>query len=64
MVGLAFTPDERRLASTSMDGTVKLWDVATGQEALVLRGHTSAGLQAWPSHLMALGSPAQTSIAN
>jgi tetratricopeptide (TPR) repeat protein len=26
-----------------MDGTVKLWDVATGQEALVLRGHKSAG---------------------
>ena len=23
---------------------VKLWDVETGQEALVLRGHTSAGI--------------------
>ena len=44
LCGLAFTPDDKRLASISSDGTVKLWDVATGQEALVLRGHTSAGL--------------------
>jgi hypothetical protein len=40
--GLAFTPNGRRLASTSIDETVKLWDVAMGREALLLRGHTSA----------------------
>jgi WD40 repeat protein/tRNA A-37 threonylcarbamoyl transferase component Bud32 len=43
MERLAFTPDGRRLASTSSDGTVKLWDVASGQETFLLRGHTSPG---------------------
>jgi WD40 repeat protein len=42
VAGLSFTPNGKRLASTSMDGTVKLWDAATGQEALVLRGHISS----------------------
>jgi WD40 repeat protein len=31
---LAFTPDERTLASGSTDGTVKLWSVETGQEMI------------------------------
>jgi hypothetical protein len=39
---LAFTPDGRRLASSNDDGTVKLWDVESGQEALLLRGHISS----------------------
>ena len=37
---MAFSPDGKRLASASGDGTVKVWDAATGQETLTLKGHT------------------------
>jgi WD40 repeat protein/serine/threonine protein kinase len=42
--GVAFSPDGTRLASASIDRTIKLWDVATGDEVLNLRGHTGGVL--------------------
>jgi WD40 repeat protein len=37
---LAFSPDNKRLATASQDNTVGLWDAATGQETYSFRGHT------------------------
>ncbi|MBI1762291.1 MAG: TIR domain-containing protein, partial [Acidobacteria bacterium] len=41
---VAFAPDGRTLASGSADKTVKLWDVASGQERATLKGH---GARVW-----------------
>jgi WD40 repeat protein len=38
-VSVTWSPDGRRLASCSLDRTVKLWETETGQEVLTLRGH-------------------------
>ena len=37
---IAISPDGQILASGSDDKTIKLWQLATGQELLTLRGHT------------------------
>jgi WD40 repeat protein len=35
---LTWSPDGRRLVSASDDGTVKVWDVSSGEELLTFRG--------------------------
>ena len=37
---VTFSPDGKRMASASWDRTVKVLEVGTGQELLVLEGHT------------------------
>jgi len=40
VVGLAFSADNRRLATAGHDRTVKLWDPDTGRQVLTFRGFT------------------------
>src|SRR5262249_5367801 len=40
VIGVAFTPEGRRLASASEDSSLKVWDAASGECLLTLPGHT------------------------
>jgi WD40 repeat protein len=39
---VAFSPDGQRLASSSLDRTIRTWDIRTGQQLRSLEGHTGA----------------------
>ncbi|MBK9705546.1 MAG: hypothetical protein IPO77_00665 [Acidobacteria bacterium] len=38
---MAYSPDSQRLATASWDKTVKVWQIATGQELFTFKGHTN-----------------------
>jgi WD40 repeat protein/serine/threonine protein kinase len=42
VLSVCFSPDGKRLASSSWDKTVKVWEASTGQELLTLKGHIGA----------------------
>ena len=42
----SWSPDGSKLATSSFDGTVRVWDVATGETLTVFSGHSS-----WPADL-------------
>ncbi len=41
VTGMSYSPDGRRLATSSRDGTVKVWNLDNGRELLTYRGHQS-----------------------
>ena len=55
VLSVVFSPDGQRLASVDGYETVKVWDAATGQEVLTLKGHTSVAFSPDGQRLAAAG---------
>ncbi|MEB3223276.1 MAG: WD40 repeat domain-containing protein [Candidatus Sericytochromatia bacterium] len=58
VVEVAYSPDGRRLASASKDGTIRIWDLASGQVLQVLRANEGpwSGVAFSPSGQLVAGS--------
>jgi WD40 repeat protein len=41
LISGSFSPDGKRIVTTSMDNTARIWDAETGKSLAVLRGHGS-----------------------
>jgi WD40 repeat protein len=54
---LATSPDGRRVASSSDDASVRIWDLASGEELLCLRGHTG------PVHCVTFSADGQAVVS-
>jgi WD40 repeat protein len=42
MEAVGWSPNGSRVVSSSVDGTMRMWDTCKGAQALVLRGHGGA----------------------
>jgi WD40 repeat protein len=61
---VAFSPDGQTIASSSFDGTLRLWDAVTGQEQRRITGHRDAVLSIafHPDNALILSGSTDTTV--